>query len=84
MPELPLSLWDLLFFPVTVPVRAFLFILDQIREAADRELHDPAVARRHLLELQLLYEQGEVAEEEYRRLWEALTDKLRRLEAGEA
>lgn len=82
MSEMQVTLLDLLLFPVALPVRGFLFVLDQIRETADREIHDPEVLRRRLLELQMLYELEEVPEEEYRTRWEELRERLEALADG--
>jgi len=81
--EMQVSPLDLLLLPVALPVGGFLFVLEQIRDAADRELFDPDVLRRRLLELQMLYELQEVPEEEYRERWEELRERLEALADGD-
>lgn len=86
MPEVKLSLSDFLFFPVALPIRIFWFTLEQIADMADKQMYDPSTLRQKLLELQVLYEAGEVDEEEYRRSWKAIATRLeevRQLESGE-
>lgn len=67
---------DLLLWPLALPVHGFTFILEQVRAAADRELYDPETLRRQLLELQMLYESGEVPEDAYRAAWAELGGRL--------
>jgi hypothetical protein len=74
--ELQLSLADLLLWPVALPARGFVFVLEQLREAADAELYDPRVVQQRLLELQMQYELGEVPEEEYLRRWDEFCRRL--------
>ena len=55
----------LLTAPVGVPLLGFRFILEQIRQVAERELFDEDRIREDLLLLQLRLEEGEITEEEY-------------------
>lgn len=55
----------LLFWPVTGPLWATRFSLEQVDGAVRRELTDDAPVKEDLLELQLLLELGEIDEEEY-------------------
>ena len=55
----------LLTAPVSVPLLGFKFILEQIRQVAERELFDEDRIREDLLLLQLRLEEGEITEEEY-------------------
>jgi hypothetical protein len=80
--DVPLSPLDLLFWPVTLPVRGFLFVLEQIREAADRELFDPETCRRRLLQLEMLHELGELSDEAYQARWAELAGRLEQLESA--
>ena len=66
MDEMQLSLLDLLLLPVSLPVRGFVLLLEQVRSAADRELYDPDTVGRNLVEQQLRYEMGEIGEPDYR------------------
>lgn len=77
--EPKLSFADLLFFPVTLPTRGFLFLLNAIKEHAERELFDEATLRRKLLELELLNEMGEVAEQDYRQTRAEIIERLREI-----
>ena len=80
MSEVQVSLLDLLLFPVTLPVNGFRFLLEQIREAAERERDDPEVLRARLVELQWLYELEEISEDAYREAWSAISDRLAAVE----
>lgn len=75
------SLFDLLLFPVALPWKELMFIAGEIGEMAEREWLDPETLRNKLIELQLRYEMGEIPEEEYRREWDALSARLRDLQA---
>ncbi|MGA2829475.1 MAG: gas vesicle protein GvpG [Streptosporangiaceae bacterium] len=56
---------NLLLAPVMVPAGGLKFVLAEIRDAADRELNDPQVIRREMLELQARLEAGLITEDEY-------------------
>jgi hypothetical protein len=58
-------LFKLLTAPITAPIAGFTFIMDQLRDMADRELFDPDRIRDELLMLQLQLDDGEITEEEY-------------------
>lgn len=72
-----ISLLDIVFFPVSFPLRELVFLAEEIRKLADRELFDPEFLQRKLVELQLRYEMGEIGEIEYRREWDVLSARLR-------
>ena len=55
----------LLGAPISVPLLGFRFILEQLRQVAERELFDEDRIREDLLLLQLRLEEGEITEEEY-------------------
>jgi hypothetical protein len=55
----------LLLAPVAVPVRGLGFVLCEIRDAADRELHDPDAIRRQLHDLQHRLDAGLIDEATY-------------------
>lgn len=58
-------LLKLLTAPITAPVAGFRFILDQLRDMAERELDSEANIRDELLLLQLQLDEGEISEEVY-------------------
>jgi hypothetical protein len=59
------------------PFRALLEMTEALSAAARRELEDPAHIQGKLLELQLLYELGEIEEAEYEAGYQDLSEKLR-------
>jgi gas vesicle protein GvpG len=56
---------NLLLAPVTVPVRGLGFVFSEIRDAADREIHDPDAIRRQLHDLQYRLDAGLIDEATY-------------------
>jgi len=50
---------------VTLPASGLKFIFDEIRDAAERELNDPQVIRREMLELQGRLDAGLISEDAY-------------------
>ena len=64
--------------PVTLPVRGLNAVFREVQKAADRELNDPDVIRRELLELQRRLDAGLIGEAEYD---EAEAELLARLNA---
>lgn len=77
--DMRLSLSDLLLLPLTLPINGFVFILEQLRDAADRELYDPETIGRRIVALQLQYEMEEIGEDEYR---DRLAELSARMGAG--
>ncbi len=75
--EIEFSLLDLVFFPVSVPVKGFVFILEQLREIVDKELYDEDELRKRLLGLEMEYELGNVGEEEYRQLRSKIVGRMK-------
>ncbi|OPL09762.1 MAG: hypothetical protein AVO34_04920 [Firmicutes bacterium ML8_F2] len=75
--EVEFSLLDLVFFPVTVPVKGFVFLLEQLREIVDKELYDEDELRKRLLGLEMEYELGNVGEEEYRQLRSKIVGRMK-------
>lgn len=75
--EFNLSLLDLVLFPVTLPVKGFVLVLQQLKEMADRELYDERALRQKMLELDLAHELGYVDEPDYRRRRLEMTERLR-------
>lgn len=70
------GLLDILLMPIVLPARGFIFLLEQIRDAADRELFDPENLERKLMEVRMLYELGEIGEEEYSEAERAISARL--------
>ena len=56
---------NLLLAPVMLPAGGLKFVLAEIRDAADRELNDPQVIRREMLELQRRLDAGLISEDAY-------------------
>ena len=56
---------NLLLAPVMLPASGLKFVLAEIRDAADRELNDPQVIRREMLELQRRLDAGLISEDAY-------------------
>jgi hypothetical protein len=73
-----MNLMDLFFFPVTAPIKGTLWVMEQIRDKAMKELYDPDTLRAQLLQLRISYERGTIEEVEYRerseQIWEQLTE----------
>ena len=61
------------------PVRGVVWVADQLAEAADREVNDPAAVRARLAALNQALEDGEIGLAEFEREEDRLLD---RLEAG--
>lgn len=58
------------------PVRGVVWVMEQVVEEADRQLHDPDAIRRELLQLELDYDEGQISSEERIQREEALLDRL--------
>jgi hypothetical protein len=65
-----------IFDMIMAPFRALLEMAEAISSAARRELEDPEYIQAKLLELQLLYELGEIEEAEYETGYQALSERL--------
>lgn len=74
--ETKLSLLDLIAFPIAVPIKGFLFLLNEIRKMADRELNDEEFLQRKLIEVQVLYEIGDLDDLTYRTRWDEISGRL--------
>ena len=72
---------QLLTAPITAPLFGLRFILDTIRDMAERELFDEARIREDLLLLQLRLDEGEVSEEEYLAVESEIMERLRAVRA---
>jgi hypothetical protein len=68
-------LTGLLTLPLA-PVRGTMWVAERLLEEAQRELDDPANIEAQLLEAEGRYERGEISEEEYEVLEDALMRRL--------
>jgi hypothetical protein len=68
----------MLFFDnvIMAPFRGLLEITEALSAAGRRELEDPEYLQAKLLELQLLYELGEIEDAEYEADYQTLSEKL--------
>ena len=58
------------------PVRGTIWIAERLLEEAERELNDPANVEQQLLDAEASYERGEISEEEYEQIEDALMRRL--------
>ena len=69
---------DLLLLPITGPVAGFRWVMKTIQQMADEELMNDQPWKERLIELQMMLEVGEIAEEDYVReeaiVFQALRD----------
>jgi hypothetical protein len=75
------SLLDLLAWPVTMPIKGTIWIANKVAEQAMKELYNEDAVRGKLLELELSFDLGEISEEEYLAMEEALMERLREIRA---
>ena len=68
-------LTGLLTLPLA-PVRGTMWVAERLLEEAERELDDPQNIEAQLLEAEARYERGEISEEEYEVLEDALMRRL--------
>lgn len=73
---------------VTFPVKALIWLLEELRDRAEQELYDESKIRQELLELESRLESGSISQEQYEVGEQALIDRLqearrRRLEQDE-
>jgi hypothetical protein len=66
------------------PVRAVVWVAEQVMEEMERELYDEDNIRRELIALELDFEEGLVDDEERRVREEALLERLAMSQAGDA
>jgi len=59
------------------PVRGVAWVVEQVVEEADRQLHDPERIRGELMTLELDFEEGRISSEERDAMEEQLLDRLR-------
>src|SRR6266536_3386761 len=72
-------LFKLLGLPLTLPAAGIKFCFQQVLNAAEAELMDPAPVKEALLNLQLQLEEGEITEEEYVEAEAVLMRRLREI-----
>jgi|HubBroStandDraft_4_1064222.scaffolds.fasta_scaffold1902658_1 hypothetical protein len=70
-------LLSLLTAPISAPLAGLRFVLDQIRDMAERELYDEDLIREQLLLLQLRLEEGEIDEAGYQAQEDEVIGRLR-------
>ncbi len=70
------KLTTLLTLPASGPIKAVLWISEQIAEQAEAELYNPEKVRGKLMELELRYDMGEITEEEYLAAEDELLERL--------
>lgn len=59
------------------PVRGVAWVVEQVVEEADRQLHDPARIRGELMTLELDFEEGRITAEERNAMEDELLARLR-------
>jgi len=70
-------LFDILAFPLMGPIKGVTWIAEKIGEQADKELYSEDAIRGKLLELELRFDMGEIAEKDYNEMEETLLKLLR-------
>ncbi len=69
---------DLLLLPITGPIAGFRWVMKTIQQMADEELMNDQPWKERLIELQMMLEVGDIAEEDYVReeaiVFQALRD----------
>lgn len=73
---------------VSFPVKALIWLLEELRDRAEQELYDESKIRQELLELESRLKSGSISQEQYEVGEQALIDRLqearrRRLEQDE-
>ncbi len=75
---------DLLTAPVLGPIQMVQWLAMKLIEVAEGEMYDPDRLKGELLELQVRYDMGEVPDQEYMELEEALLKRMNAIrETGE-
>lgn len=62
---------------ISIPPFDMIWLMEQIRDYAYREMYDPDKINDRLKEIRLLYELGELTKEEYNKKNEELNHKLK-------
>ena len=68
-------LTGLLTLPLA-PVRGTMWVAERVFEEAERQLADPEVIERQIVEAEAAYERGELSEEEFEEIEQELLDRL--------
>ena len=76
MEEISLSLWDILFLPISLPLRSAVIGLGYLQSEVDKAGDSRQGIWESLLELEVLKEIGQVAEDEYENERSRLTARL--------
>jgi hypothetical protein len=71
-----MGLLKLLTFPVSAPVSGAQWILQTLRDEAERQYHDPAAIRRQMADLESDRRAGRISDDEFDRREEALLERL--------
>ena len=74
-------LMNLLFFPITMPAKGLVFVLETIKDRVDAEQLDEGLIEDQLTTLSLLHDIGEVEDSEYIAQEEALMERLNAIHA---
>jgi hypothetical protein len=67
----------ILFFPIAGPVAGIRWTLNKVQQVAEKELTDDTAIKQELMELQMLFELGDIDDEEYARRERVLMEQLR-------
>ena len=73
------SVLDLLLLPLAAPIRGFVFLLEQIRAATERELYDEQYLHQRLLELQMARELGDIDADTFADSYQSIQRRLDRV-----
>ena len=57
---------DILLLPIRLPIAGFNWILRQVKTMADEEMLNDQVWKERLIELQMMWEVGDITEEQYK------------------
>ena len=72
-----LSLLQALTAPITFPYKGFKFVIKTIKQEADKQLLNPQNIQEKIVEIEYLYNNNEISEEEYEESKKYLNIKLR-------
>lgn len=76
---MPFLIDDLILrmFGISIPSFDLIWLLEQIRDLAIRDMYDPEKISDRIKENSILYELGEITKEEYEQARDELMDKLK-------
>ena len=74
-------LLNLLTAPLLAPVQGVTWIAEKLAEQADNELYNEGAVRGQLMELELRLDMGEISEDEFMAVEEALLERLKMIRA---